>query len=27
MFRGYQIYVSIRKPYINCFTNHFSIHS
>ena len=26
-FRGYQILFSIRNPYINCFTNHFSIHS
>ena len=26
-FRGYQILFSIRKPYINRFTNHFSIHS
>ena len=27
MFRGYQILFSIRNPYINHFTNHFSIHS
>jgi hypothetical protein len=27
MFRGYQILFSIRNPYINRFTNHFSIHS
>ena len=26
-FRGYQILFSIRNPYINRFTNHFSIHS
>ena len=26
-FRGYQILFSIWNPYINCFTNHFSIHS
>ena len=26
-FRGYRILFSIRNPYINCFTNHFSIHS
>ena len=26
-FRGYQILFSIQNPYINCFTNHFSIHS
>ena len=26
-FRGYQILFSIRYPYINRFTNHFSIHS
>ena len=26
-FRGYQILFSIRNPYINHFTNHFSIHS
>ena len=26
-FRGYQILFSIRNPYINCFTNHFSNHS
>jgi hypothetical protein len=26
-FCGYQILFSIRNPYINCFTNHFSIHS
>jgi hypothetical protein len=26
-FRGYQILFSIRNPYINGFTNHFSIHS
>ena len=26
-FRGYLILFSIRKPYINRFTNHFSIHS
>jgi hypothetical protein len=26
MFCGYQIIFSIRNPYINCFTNHFSIH-
>ena len=27
MFRGYQILFSIQNPYINRFTNHFSIHS
>jgi hypothetical protein len=27
MFCGYQILFSIRNPYINRFTNHFSIHS
>ena len=27
MFRGYRILFSIRNPYINRFTNHFSIHS
>jgi hypothetical protein len=26
-FRGYQILFSIQNPYINRFTNHFSIHS
>jgi hypothetical protein len=26
-FRGYWILFSIRNPYINRFTNHFSIHS
>ena len=26
-FHGYQILFSIRNPYINLFTNHFSIHS
>jgi hypothetical protein len=26
-FRGYRILFSIRNPYINRFTNHFSIHS
>ncbi len=26
-FRGYQILFSIRNPYINRFTNHFTIHS
>ena len=26
-FRGYLILFSIRNPYINCFTNHFPIHS
>jgi hypothetical protein len=26
-FRGYRILFSIRSPYINRFTNHFSIHS
>ena len=26
-FRGYRILFSIRNPYINCFTNNFSIHS
>ena len=26
-FHGYQILFSIRNPYINRFTNHFSIHS
>ena len=26
-FRGYLIFFSIRNPYINRFTNHFSIHS
>jgi hypothetical protein len=26
-FRGYQILFSIRNPFINRFTNHFSIHS
>jgi hypothetical protein len=26
-FRGYQILFSIRDPYINRFTDHFSIHS
>jgi hypothetical protein len=26
-FRGYQILFSIQSPYINCFTNHFYIHS
>ena len=26
-FRGYRILLSIRNPYINRFTNHFSIHS
>jgi hypothetical protein len=26
-FRGYRILFSIRNPYINHFTNHFSIHS
>ena len=26
-FRGYHILFSIRNPYINRFTNHFSIHS
>jgi hypothetical protein len=27
MFRGYRILFSIRNPYINRFTNNFSIHS
>jgi hypothetical protein len=27
MFCGYRILFSIRNPYINRFTNHFSIHS
>ena len=27
MFRGYRILFSIRNPYINRFTNHFSFHS
>jgi hypothetical protein len=27
MFRGYRILFSIRIPYIDRFTNHFSIHS
>jgi hypothetical protein len=27
MFRAYQILFSLRNPYINRFTNHFSIHS
>ena len=26
-FRGYRILFSLRNPYINRFTNHFSIHS
>jgi hypothetical protein len=26
-FRGYRILFSIRNPYIDCFTNHFSIYS
>ena len=26
-FRGYRILLTIRNPYINRFTNHFSIHS
>jgi hypothetical protein len=26
-FRGYQLLFSIQNPYINRFTNHFSIHS